>query len=109
MIDLDGFKQVNDSLGHHEGDALLIAVGKSLLSLPNDVVTARLGGDEFVVLSESDPVSAIREKLEPILAPFGAGVTVGVVPFRHGVALDCALRDADAQLYVNKRARVVVR
>jgi diguanylate cyclase (GGDEF)-like protein/PAS domain S-box-containing protein len=106
MIDLDGFKQVNDSLGHHEGDALLIAVGRALTAaLPGGSVIARLGGDEFVVVSAPDPSESIRVALHSVLAPYAAGVSIGVVPLGPEVALDIALREADAQLYANKRLR----
>ena len=56
LIDLDGFKEVNDTLGHHTGDAVLQAVAQRLapLSAPNNLV-ARLGGDEFSVLLRSAP------------------------------------------------------
>ena len=51
MLDLDNFKDLNDSRGHHVGDQLIVAVGKRLAaSLTEDDVVARLGGDEFVVI-----------------------------------------------------------
>jgi diguanylate cyclase (GGDEF)-like protein len=54
-LDLDGFKQVNDLLGHQAGDALLVAVARAIRrTCPADGVAARLGGDEFAVLSPGD-------------------------------------------------------
>ncbi len=87
FIDLDGFKQVNDTLGHAAGDEVLAAAGeRMLLSVrPGDVV-ARLGGDEFLVLLEpvDDEVNAVRvaERLvadlaEPIQLSNGRQARIG--------------------------------
>jgi diguanylate cyclase len=59
LLDLDGFKEINDALGHHAGDIVLTLVSERMqFTLENDVMVARLGGDEFAILVES------RDKIE---------------------------------------------
>ncbi|WP_412735817.1 diguanylate cyclase domain-containing protein [Krasilnikovia sp. MM14-A1259] len=117
LLDLDGFKQVNDSAGHHAGDALLQAVAHRLLRTvrENDLVS-RLGGDEFAILLTRNPDAAsaatIAERIHQRLSePFdieGRSVTIGA---SIGVALfpdDASdvphlLRGADAAMYRAKR------
>jgi len=117
LIDLDRFKVINDSLGHHAGDEVLVAVAKRLLasSRASDTV-ARLGGDEFVVLleeniTEADAIVVAKRVLailhEPLLAQ-GHEVSVGGsigIAFSSGVSptsTDDLLRDADAATYYAK-------
>jgi diguanylate cyclase (GGDEF)-like protein/PAS domain S-box-containing protein len=117
LIDLDRFKVINDSLGHHAGDEVLVAVGKRILtsSRASDTV-ARLGGDEFVVLLEEnitvdDAIVVARRILailhEPLLCQ-GHEVTIGGsigIAFSGGMAptsTDDLLRDADAAMYYAK-------
>lgn len=72
MLDLDGFKAINDSLGHVAGDGLLAAVAERLSGLlrPGDML-ARLGGDEFALLMrEVDTLSVARERLRPMAEAF---------------------------------------
>jgi diguanylate cyclase (GGDEF)-like protein/PAS domain S-box-containing protein len=113
FIDLDGFKLVNDSLGHIIGDRFLIAIAQRLQSQlrPGDSL-ARLGGDEFAVLAENfstpEDVCAIAERLIHALAePFriadhelfgsaSVGVVVGGTQYR---TVDAVLRDADIAMY----------
>ncbi len=116
FIDLDHFKRVNDTLGHAEGDALLVEVARRLRSLvrPGDAV-ARLGGDEFVVAIEADATEVAYQLVRRILLALREPTTSRgrrlVVTGSVGVAFSSAestaetlLRDADAALYQAKDA-----
>ncbi len=112
LLDLDGFKQVNDAYGHQVGDLLLIEVAQRLCSLlrASDII-ARLGGDEFVVIVDAgDPASTanICEKLIAVIRePFTLNGHVCEVTVSIGVALymgpRCTSHDllkrADAAMY----------
>ena len=115
FIDLDGFKQVNDTLGHAAGDRLLQEVAERLSAVvrPNDTV-ARSAGDEFLVLTVG-PVSGLPAALPDRLLdalnqpPLRVGdVTVtasmGLAVSYEGVAPEQLLREADAAMYHAKRA-----
>jgi diguanylate cyclase (GGDEF)-like protein len=118
FVDVDGFKHVNDNLGHAAGDALLKVVAERLLATVRDQDTVgRLGGDEFVVLVESPAseaaadmlaerlVAALRHPVE--IEPGRSGVTVtasiGVAVGQYSTP-DALLRDADLALYAAKAA-----
>ncbi len=125
MIDLDGFKAVNDEHGHHVGDEVLREVGKRLrlVARRSDVV-GRYGGEEFVMLlPETDEEgavataervrAAIGEPLAEEAGEIALGASVGVAVFGFGTASDRLglYAAADAALYAAKRAgrgRVVV-
>jgi diguanylate cyclase (GGDEF)-like protein/PAS domain S-box-containing protein len=113
FMDLDGFKNVNDSLGHWAGDALLVAVAERLKNRlrPEDVL-ARFGGDEFAVLLESveDPSDVIRvaQRIsEALREPFSVSYYRVSVNTSIGIALGAAhtndpegmLREADTAMY----------
>jgi len=114
FIDLDGFKAVNDQLGHRAGDEVLCAIGNRLgRSLRSEDMAARLGGDEFCVLlrkvhSKKQGMRVVERILEKVKAPIiltsGRVVKVGVsigVAFSsnlHTRAEDL-IRDADAAMY----------
>jgi len=116
VIDLDKFKEVNDTLGHAAGDQLLRVVTERLLAAvrPDDVV-ARLGGDEFVVLIHAVPDAAVARQtalrlLEQLVGSCqidGAAITVGAsigvaIAPQHGHEFDALLRCADRAMYIAK-------
>ncbi|MEH8022188.1 MULTISPECIES: diguanylate cyclase domain-containing protein [Rheinheimera] len=116
FIDLDRFKLINDTLGHHVGDAFLAEVSKRLLSAvrEHDLV-ARLGGDEFVVLLTSLLVDADAEDvaeriIEKVREPFLlhgqevlSGASIGIAYFQNDhTKAEALLRDADAAMYQAK-------
>ncbi|GAC1328422.1 MAG: hypothetical protein NVSMB2_27700 [Chloroflexota bacterium] len=118
VLDLDRFKEVNDSLGHHAGDRLLKEVSARLQrTLRSADTVARLGGDEFaVVLPDTDASSAVsaatklQRALEPPLMLDGCTLSLagsmGVAAYpEHGADPDTLLRHADVAMYTAKRAR----
>ncbi|MFM0642696.1 EAL domain-containing protein [Paraburkholderia bryophila] len=118
MMDLDRFKYVNDTLGHHIGDLLLDEVGKRLranLLRASDTV-ARLGGDEFAILLPTDNVDAAKivaarllKALETPIVVEGqvvdVGASIGIVSCpENGRDMHTLLRRADVAMYTAKRA-----
>jgi diguanylate cyclase (GGDEF)-like protein/PAS domain S-box-containing protein len=116
VIDLDDFKIVNDTLGHHAGDALLVAVAARLrgCARPADTVS-RLGGDEFGVLLPGVSMPNATLIAERVRAAFAAPVTVdgreltigasvGLAVSAPGETPDALLRRADAAMYSTKRS-----
>lgn len=116
FLDLDRFKNVNDSLGHQAGDELLIEVGKRLQhTLRDEDVLARLGGDEFVILIEGvddeERLGVFTQRLiDSIAAPFTLrgqevfiGTSVGISIFPgDGKQADILMRNADSAMYQAK-------
>jgi two-component system cell cycle response regulator len=117
-LDLDGFKQINDTLGHAAGDTLLGMVADRLVAAVRQVDTvARLGGDEFVIalwgLSHGDDVGKLVSKvIQAVSQPYsiqGGGVSltasvgVGIYP-THGEDVETLMKSADLALYEAKRA-----
>lgn len=101
FVDLDYFKRVNDSLGHHAGDRLLIAASERLQKCqrPTDTV-ARLGGDEFVLLLDDLGPDAVSEGMavaERILTQFSLPFELDNKQYMVGASLGLALEDAQAQ------------
>lgn len=118
LIDLDGFKQVNDTLGHHAGDLLLKGVAGRLQDLmrPHDLA-ARLGGDEFAVIvggGGRDEASLLAQAfLSALVAPFDldgdsgrVGASIGIACWpEHSAHAETVLRLADMAMYAAKREK----
>ncbi|MCH5670784.1 GGDEF domain-containing protein [Streptomyces gilvus] len=117
MLDLDGFKEVNDTLGHSAGDELLIDVAQRLTSRVRDQdMVARLGGDEFALVLEGVDAEALRDFTlrildafqDPFVLPSGQAVrvttSIGARRITGPTAPTEALRDADTALYRAKAA-----
>ncbi|HEY4096018.1 MAG TPA: bifunctional diguanylate cyclase/phosphodiesterase [Baekduia sp.] len=117
QLDLDGFKELNDSLGHHAGDDLLIAVSRRLEAVVPGTL-ARLGGDEFAaIVPEGHDARAVAEAVGVALsAPLvieGVGIavtaSVGIAHFPHDAHDSRELaRRADVAMYDAKRLGTVV-
>jgi len=116
FMDLDDFKRVNDSLGHAEGDRLLIAAAERFLSCARAADTvARLGGDEFAILLEHSAGPEGRgELLERLATAMGhpftlsgnqvqVSASIGVATAGAGESADDLLRNADVAMYAAKR------
>ncbi|HDS1209187.1 TPA: GGDEF domain-containing protein [Shewanella algae] len=108
VLDLDNFKQLNDSLGHKFGDRVLTQFGKLLKrGIRNADQAFRIGGDEFVVLVEGDLESAVRmsERLlemltkEPLFQRHGIASSIGIAVWSAGINQDQLFEQADRALY----------
>ena len=119
LCDLDRFKEINDTLGHHFGDELLRDLGPRLAeAIGPDGLVARLGGDEFAVLpgentADADELEAIARRLTAcVQQPVGVdemllevGVSIGIARFpRDGEDPHSLLRSADVAMYAAKEA-----
>jgi diguanylate cyclase (GGDEF)-like protein/PAS domain S-box-containing protein len=113
FLDLDDFKTVNDSLGHAEGDRLLIAVAERFLACARTADTvARLGGDEFAILIEgTDGRDGLPDRLAAAMShPFTLSgnqvrvtASIGVASATTDDSADDLLRNADMAMYAAKR------
>lgn len=117
LTDLDGFKQVNDSLGHDAGDSVIEEVGRRLADISRDGdIVARLGGDEFVIVAprmhDYDEAMEFAERILPQLRrPYHLAETqielsgsVGVALVTEPMAIHNLLQMADHAMYEAKRA-----
>ncbi len=118
LIDLDGFKAVNDMFGHAVGDKLLVSVAERLqVACQGDLLLSRLGGDEFAILMtlelSDENLMQIGHNLCAVLeAPFNLAeatlsisASVGFARWREGVDCDELYENADFALYSAKRSR----
>ena len=119
LVDLDGFKEVNDTLGHHAGDDLLVLVAARFArTLPEQALLARLGGDEFGISLPGVDHRAATEVagrlLDTLADPFTldgvamrVSASVGVATYpEHGRDRSELLRHADVAMYHAKRRRI---
>ena len=115
FVDLDDFKNINDSLGHAAGDTLLAQVADRLVScVGRDDTVARFGGDEFAVLltdgtSRRNVAATARRALETIHDPIDLGArnvrasaSVGIATSEHTRDAESLLRNADVAMYLSK-------
>lgn len=116
LVDVDGFKQVNDGMGHAAGDAVLVAFGARVGKLAGaDDVAVRLGGDEFAVLlarSGAEALAWVESLRHALLTPvpfegrlIPLGVSIGLAWAEPGIDASEWLRRADLAMYQAKRER----
>ena len=113
FIDLDGFKEVNDSLGHEQGDRVLRDVGSRIASVVRSGVTVgRLGGDEFVAIMQGSDLHAAQVvakriidgivQVGSILTMFPLSASVGIATGGPDESAEQILRRADNAMYIAK-------
>ena len=116
MIDLDGFKTINDTLGHHYGDLLLQQVSSRIAGvLRKSDTIARFGGDEFCIIlptiRDNRHAAEIANKIivsleQPFMfedQPYSVGMSIGIAIFpQHGVDSSMLMRHADVAMYIAK-------
>lgn len=119
ILDLDDFKEVNDTLGHLAGDSLLIEFGLRLVKVLREVDTvARIGGDEFSILlphtNEEQGIIIAQKIIDSLRTPFriedidvsiSASIGIAIYPL-HGDDVNTLLRYADIAMYVAKRNKL---
>ena len=116
MMDLDGFKGINDRFGHPVGDQALITTAKLLLQSIQDIrsVAVRYGGDEFLIMGfpNNDP-EAYKAHTEALFSeynhtsglPYLLNISIGYTEYQSGQTLDELISIADQYLYIRKRSK----
>ena len=109
VFDLDGFKRINDTHGHHRGDEILVSMAWFLREPLEDTdVVVRLGGDEFLVLlrgADESRTLRVKSEYDASLARAPIPFSLGTACVRAGQALAQGIQAADAQLYKNRALR----
>lgn len=117
LFDLNKFKTINDTYGHHEGDFVLVSFAEVMLESFRDCdVIARLGGDEFVVMlldSDADRIGAVLQRFriavsnknEKFEKPYRIEYSVGVAHFQHDTdeSIEKMIQAADSAMFVDKK------
>jgi diguanylate cyclase (GGDEF)-like protein len=116
MLDLDGFKEVNDTFGHSIGDQVLVQVGRRIVNCVREVdIVARLGGDEFAILLAAGPGDQVTVLARRVLAALelplalksttvAVAASLGIATAALGETADEILRNADLAMYAAKSA-----
>lgn len=117
FLDLDGFKTVNDTLGHPAGDAVLVSVSDRLRNcVPSSTLVSRFGGDEFAIAvaasGKRSEIGRLAGRIVDVLSedykidgePVSIGVSIGVALAARGTAGEELVRQADVALYAAKAA-----
>jgi diguanylate cyclase (GGDEF)-like protein/PAS domain S-box-containing protein len=108
VVDLDRFKQINDTFGHERGDQVLIGVAGFLRKhAPEHSIVVRMGGDEFLVLIDAaseEALARLAQKLRADAPSAPAGFTLGCAVRESAESLEATLRRADAALYATRAA-----
>ncbi|WFL76158.1 EAL domain-containing protein [Altererythrobacter arenosus] len=113
FLDLDQFKRVNDTLGHHVGDGLIRAVADRLATLGSEVVVTRLGGDEFALVADvgkernivtfgNDIVRLLAGMYQIGDTNLSVGVSIGATYLKDAIDASTAMRQADIAMYAAK-------
>ncbi len=120
LMDLDGFKDINDTLGHSAGDAVLRELALRCETTPPGVMVARLGGDEFAILVDTADEIALHELAQDVLSAVREPITVDGITLSVDASIGITLRQpqdtessellrrADVAMYDAKRARLGV-
>ena len=108
VVDLDRFKQINDTYGHERGDQVLVGMADFLRRhAPGGATVVRLGGDEFLMLldaTDADGLAALADALQSDSIPAPAEFTLGCGLREEAETLEATLRRADAALYATRAA-----